>query len=95
MATVRDWLAGMLITRRGRVGLGAGIGLVLGLAVAGLFLLDVFERFELQSYDLRFRIRGPRPPRPDVVIVGLDEESTRRAGFRAGDWPRRLHGEVI
>ncbi len=71
------------------------MGLVLGLAVAGLFLLGVFERFELQSYDLRFRVRGARPPRPDILIVGLDEESTRRAGYRAGDWPRRLHGELI
>ncbi len=34
-----------------------------------------FQKLEQQSIDLRFRSRGPQPPHPDVVLVGIKDSS--------------------
>jgi len=41
------------------------------------------EFFELKLYDLKFRFRGPQPPGPEVVIVGIDDDSLKATGR----WP--------
>ena len=63
---------------------GAVIALGVTLVTAGLAFFGAFERMELASYDLRFRIRGVRPPQAaidrrsrttDVVIIAIDDQS--------------------
>ncbi len=34
-----------------------------------------FQKLDQQSIDLRFRSRGPQPPHPDVVLVGIKDSS--------------------
>jgi len=38
-------------------------------------LLRFLAEFELRTLDMRFRLRGTRPPTPTVVIVAIDQES--------------------
>lgn len=47
-------------------------------------LVTPFRRIENATIDFRFRVfRGPRPAAPDVVIVAVDEQSTKEIGR----WP--------
>ncbi len=40
------------------------------------------ELLEWRSVDLRFRVRGPQPPDPEIVIVAVDEASFQRLGLK-------------
>ena len=62
-----------------------------GLALLA-YAVGVLGDFERQTVDLRFSIRGERAS-PNLVMVGIDEESIRRLGH----WPfrRSLHAKVI
>ena len=55
------------------------------LLVATLLILrpPFTEFLELKLYDLKFRYRGARPPGPEVVIVGIDDDSLKAVGR----WP--------
>ncbi|MBE0603029.1 MAG: CHASE2 domain-containing protein, partial [Deltaproteobacteria bacterium] len=76
-------------------------GVILGLAAGVLGLAaslapdraNLEERFGL---DILFRLRGPRTPPPDVVVVSIDKESADRLDldedFRK--WPRTLHARL-
>jgi adenylate cyclase len=46
-------------------------------------LLLFLHEFELRSLDMRFRLRGRRPPSPTVVIVAIDQKSQDLLGR----WP--------
>jgi adenylate cyclase len=46
----------------------------------------IFETIELNWLDLRFRIRGPLTPTPDVVLATIDEKSLTDEG--RWPWPR-------
>jgi adenylate cyclase len=59
---------------------------------------------ELQTLDARFRIRGPRPPDPRIVIVAIDQKSEDvlgrwpfpRSNFaEALDYLREAHAAVV
>ena len=45
-----------------------------------------------------FRLRGPRPPPPEVVLVSLDRDSAEALGLdprRLHRWPRALHARLL
>ncbi len=77
------------------VGLALGSALlVLVLARVGFLPISILlQRFELKTVDYRFRKRGARPPSTDVVIVTVDEATTRRLGC----WPcsRQVSADLI
>jgi adenylate cyclase len=61
-----------------------------------LFLGDKneFLKFlELKTLDLRFYIRGVRPPADDIVIVAVDDASIKHYGV--WPWPRSLHAKMV
>ncbi|MBV8208793.1 MAG: adenylate/guanylate cyclase domain-containing protein [Burkholderiaceae bacterium] len=77
-------------------------GLVWGLAIglAGVLATWLPGIAELQQdAELRwlFRLRGPLPPPPEVVIVAIDEQTARSLGVpsRPAQWPRNLHARLI
>jgi transcriptional regulator with GAF, ATPase, and Fis domain/CHASE2 domain-containing sensor protein len=50
--------------------------------------LGFFEGTNQHLYDLSFRLRGPRPPSKDILLVEIQEETLKKLGR----WPlRRLH----
>ncbi|MBI5393885.1 MAG: adenylate/guanylate cyclase domain-containing protein [Verrucomicrobia bacterium] len=67
------------------------------------------DALELQSVDLRFQLRGPQPPPPEVLVIGIDERSYAADIFSAEDlaanpglkllgtwpWPRRAHALLL
>lgn len=75
----------MRISRqRGRGVILAGVGVAA--AVAGLLAwgAGTLDRLERVSLDQRFQARGDRAPSPDVVVVGIDEQT--QVDLRAR-WP--------
>lgn len=81
--------------RHWRWAMGLGGGLLVGVGVVALVALRILDPLELKSYDLRFRLRGPVPPRSDIVIVAMDEATTQRLKSRLGDLPRSYHAQLI
>jgi adenylate cyclase len=69
-------------------------------ALAGfLFQLSPLEgalEERLGAY-LLFRLRGPLPPPPEVVVVTADRDSAEALGIAATQrrWPRRYHADLI
>ena len=65
------------------------------LLVLALFVVqvDLFEIVELKTYDFRFLSRGPKSPRPDVVMAVLDEKSLKSEG--RWPWPRSKMARLI
>lgn len=65
----------------------------------GIFILSffsffrVFETYELQTLDLRFKLRPPLTVSPDIVIIEIDETSIKELGR----WPfnREYHAYLI
>lgn len=81
---------------------GANATLVLAVAAGVAALLWAFwpgdslvQRAELQTVDMRFRVRGPRATSGRVVIVEIDDESLRDAGPLRWPWPRDLLAKLI
>lgn len=61
-----------------------------------VFLADSFHLFEAQELgflDLRFQLRGSRPPHSDIVIVEIDDQSINRIGH--WPWPRSYHATLL
>jgi class 3 adenylate cyclase len=66
------------------------------LAVPVLFRVPLFRAIELASYDLRLRAEAvlrPMPVHPDIVILGIDDESLALLGV--WPWPRRYWADVV
>ena len=71
------------------------IGLVIGLVFGLLGVLGVFESYELQSLDFRFKLRGERPLSKSICMVVVDNQTLKTMG-----WPVRFlqwadHDEVL
>ncbi len=81
-------------SERTRLIIEFGGGVVVAVWSALLFLIGVFEPFELLMYDWRFNIRGERESLQDIVIITIDEESEKALQQRF-PWKRSLHAEII
>jgi adenylate cyclase len=68
----------------------ATTGLVLGLFLAGVPILDDVER---RTYDLRFLSRDVRTPSPAVVLAVIDEKSLEHEG--RWPWPRSRIARLV
>jgi len=71
------------------------LSLILGFSLL-IFLgdaLHLFEPQELGFTDLRFRLRPPRLPHEDIVVVVIDDESVSRIGH--WPWPRSYHAALL
>ena len=81
------------------------LGLLLTIMVLLLFWLDNayqtqkpfvvawLHRLELLAYDLRFRVRGPMAPGPEVVIAAIDEQSIDELG--RFPWPYTVQAQLV
>lgn len=103
----RSWFARIVrLLKKGRVAVIIGFALLM---VAGT-RLDYFYQWETNVYDLRFRLRGERPPRTDVVIAGINSSSFDQQRLASDvaeseaialmhdntwPWPRDLHALII
>ncbi|MET0730184.1 MAG: CHASE2 domain-containing protein, partial [Solirubrobacterales bacterium] len=59
-----------------------------------LYALGLFHDTERSSVDTRFSIRGDETPRDDVVLVLIDDTTSRELPVRF-PFPRSLHARVI
>ncbi|MEE8304786.1 MAG: adenylate/guanylate cyclase domain-containing protein [Candidatus Tectomicrobia bacterium] len=60
--------------------------LLVGTVLFVPYAYTLLHQFELKTEDLRFRLRGARPPSDAVVIVAVDDPSLQRLG--RWPWPR-------
>lgn len=81
--------------RRARV--AVVVGLVSLAGVVGVFAPPVHRLEESLGLGLLFRVRGPRRPPADVVIVSIDAEVARRLNLpeRPDKWSRALHARLL
>jgi len=70
------------------VAVGA-VGLSLGVGAAG-----ALGSLELDTVDARFKLRGARTPRSEIVLVALDGRSVSELGLRP-PLPRSLHARAL
>jgi adenylate cyclase len=56
-------------------------------------ILRALHLFEGKATDLQFRLRGARPPHPDVLVVAVDEKSAQKYG--RWPWSRQLMAKAI
>jgi adenylate cyclase len=61
-----------------------------------IYKVAIFEMFELDVFDFRFRSRGTLSNRllEEIIIVDIDEKSLKELG-RFGEWPRSYYAQVI
>jgi adenylate cyclase len=59
------------------------IGVTLLVSVLMLWRPTFTEFMELKLYDLKFRVRGPKPAGGEVVVMGIDDDSLKTVGR----WP--------
>ncbi len=69
----------------------AGVTLTVVLLI--LFRPLFAEILELKLYDLKLRVRGARPPGPEVVIVAIDDDSLKTLG--RWPWSRDIQARLI
>jgi adenylate cyclase len=84
-----------LARRAGRL-----IAAVVAFIMIGLFLGFVAVLFHLEErvgLDLLFLMRGARQPPPEVMVLGIDQESATVFGLHTDParWPRSLHGRMV
>ncbi len=62
-------------------------------AVLGFSYFRTFDLYELQTYDWRCQIRGPRPVSPDIVFIDIWDDTLKALGA----WPfdRQYHALLI
>ncbi len=81
-----------------RLTVGLLLGLVIGVAGALGGLTSVGLNLEERvGLDGLFRLRGPRPAPPEVVVVSIDKASADRFGLpnQPRRWPRQLHARLV
>jgi adenylate cyclase len=78
-------------TRRVSLLIAAAVVVIVGVVyyVGPQFLKIV----EFNLYDVHFRLRGPRPPNPNIVIVSIDEASLARVG--RWPWSRTVLADLV
>lgn len=67
--------------------------MLLAIFILGSHSLGWWTWLEFGGYDDWFRLRGPLPARPDIVIIEMDDASTRRIG--RPPWPRSTHARLL
>lgn len=69
------------------------MGAATGLLIMFLSYFNLLGGLENSSYDHRLRSRGPQPPAPGVLIVGVTEECLDALG--RWPWEREVHGRLL
>ena len=69
------------------------IGVLAGLIAGALDASQLFAPLSQEFYRLQFALRGDQPSSPQIVILTIDEESTKELG--KFPWPRSRYAEIV
>ncbi|MCK4594200.1 CHASE2 domain-containing protein, partial [bacterium] len=72
---------------------GLTVGLLAGLVAAALNVAGLVDRLEVSSRDIRFLLRGPLDPDPEIALVTIDQRSLTELGRYP--WPRGLLAQLV
>lgn len=88
----------LLSSRKGKILLGSGIGLLAWVLVLLLYFGDILESYELKTYDQLSRLKAKSSPAPEeVVLIVLDQnslEAARKEGIN-WPWPRQMYAPIL
>ena len=70
------------------------IAVLAALAAGAMRELDIGRELELETVDVRFKVRGPLAPPDDVVLVQVDERTLSDLDLR-WPFPRSRHARVL
>ncbi len=87
-----------LHSRKGKILAGATIGALAWGLVAGLYFGQLFETFELGSYDHLSRLHAARMSIPDNIVLVVVDQSSLEAAQRQGigwPWPRQMYAPIV
>ena len=73
--------------------IGIWIGFFAALFVILLSLTPLLEKSELTTLDLRFKLRGPRKPSPEVAIIFIEDRDIKAIG--CWPWTRDYYATLI
>ncbi len=73
--------------------IGTWIGFFAALFVILLSLTPLLEKSELTTLDLRFKLRGPRKPTPEAVIIFIEDRDIKAIGY--WPWTRDYYATII
>ena len=74
------------------------LGLLVAIAGISFFFSPYGQKLEEDiGLALLFKLRGPRPPPENIVIVNLDQISSRKLGLpdNFSKWPRTVHARLV
>ena len=69
-------------------------GILIGLIVASIALLGIFEDVDRWYLNFQYKLRGPIPPQTPLIIISIDEDSFDELDLQ-WPWPRALHGQLL
>ena len=74
-----------------------GVGLSAGVTITMIFLywLGGFQWLELHTYDMRMRFRGIQDITTPIIMVVIDEETTKHLGMAPNHVSRSAYGQAI
>jgi len=87
-----------LHSKRGKIVGGLILVFVSWIVLCGLYLVGLYESYELKTYDLLCRLEVPDAPKPkDVVLVELDQGSLEAAAKQGVNWPwpRQMYAPMV
>ena len=83
-------------SRRGTFLTKALLSIVSAVSVLPLSLSIQSARLEMGHLDTMFAVRGERAPRPELVVISIDEPSYGNLGVPlTSQWPRELHTKLL
>lgn len=83
---------------KGRTTYSLALGLLIGILGVLISLMPDTSTWEEHiGLDLLFKLRGKRPPPPEIVIVSINGETGQQLqlGEEIPEWPRSLHAKLI
>lgn len=69
------------------------LGFFVGLVILFSFKYGLFDRLELLTLDLRFKLRTPHATNENIVIIEVSDDSVEALG--RWPWPRKYHAALI
>jgi adenylate cyclase len=88
----------LVTTGKGKIFSGAFIGLLAWVLVLLLYSGNIFESYELKTYDQLCRLEANRSPAPEEVVLIVVDQNSLTAAQKDGvnwPWPRQMYAPIL
>jgi adenylate cyclase len=88
----------LVTTGKGKIFSGTFIGLLAWVLVLLLYSGNIFESYELKTYDQLCRLEANRSPAPEEVVLIVVDQNSLTAAQKDGvnwPWPRQMYAPIL